>query len=242
MRVLVTRPLPQAEETAARLAASGHAPVLAPLLDIVPDADVSLRPGTAEALVLTSRGAVRALAKHPDLPLLTQMPTITVGDATAEAARAAGFLHVRSAGGSVADLARSLAADPNRPAAVLYLAGRDRTGDLAGLLADAGIDVDLRVCYRAETASALAPQAVEALREGDIDAALSFSPRSAETLVALAARAEVASALAGLQHFCLSDPVAEVLRQAGAKRVAVAGRPDQDALLALLPAGNWPAG
>ncbi|WP_018700086.1 uroporphyrinogen-III synthase [Amorphus coralli] len=240
MRILVTRPLPQAEETAERLAAMGHEPVLSPLLDIVPDPTVSLDPGDAKALVLTSRGAVRALARHPELARVIAMPTVTVGDATAEAARAAGFRDVRSAGGTVADLAATLAADPNRPRAVLYLAGRDRSGDLAGLLAEAGTVVDLRVCYRAETASALTAEASAGLKEGDIDTALSFSPRSAETLVRLADRAGVGAALAEINHACLSESVADVLRGAGARRIIVAERPDQEALLALLTR-QWPS-
>ncbi len=42
MRVLVTRPEPQAETTASRLVALGHEPVVAPMLVVVPEPDVVL--------------------------------------------------------------------------------------------------------------------------------------------------------------------------------------------------------
>jgi uroporphyrinogen-III synthase len=236
MRLLVTRPLPQAEETAASLRARGHVVNVAPLLEMVADPTVSLDPEGADLLVLTSRGAVRALTLHPELGRVTGLPTLAVGEATAEAARAAGFSDVRTAGGDLLSVAQAIEADPNRPRIVLHLAGRDRSGDLGALLAAAGVAVVTRVCYRAEAARLLPAETVAALREGEIDAVLSFSPRSAATLVALAAAAGVGPAVASLRHFCLSDAVADVLRDAGADRVDVAARPDQEAMLELIGA------
>lgn len=236
MRLLVTRPLPQAEETAARLRALGHVVHVAPLLEIVPDPSVSLAPDAADLVVLTSRGAVRALSQHPELDRVRGLPTLAVGEATAEAARAAGFADVRSADGDLLSVAAAIEADPNRPRIVLHLAGRERSGDLDALLGASAVSVVTRICYRAEVASGLPADTVAALREGTIDAALSFSPRSAATLVALAAAGGVGEAVASLRHFCLSEAVAEVMRDAGAERVEVAASPDQEAMLALIGA------
>lgn len=234
MRLLVTRPHAQAEETAARLRALGHAVLLAPVLEIVADPEVSLDPDGADLVVLTSRGAVQALRGHPGLRLVTGLPTLAVGEATAAAARAAGFSDVRAAGGDLFSVAEAIEADPNRPRTVLHLAGRDRSGDLAALLAAAAVAVLTRVCYRAEAAKALPADAVAALREGEIDAVLSFSPRSATTLVALATADGLGPAVAGLRHFCLSEAVAAVFQGAGASRIEVAETPDQEALLRLI--------
>lgn len=236
MRLLVTRPMPQAEETAERLAAAGHAPVLAPLLEIVPDPAVSLAPGEAEAIVLTSRGAVRALAHHPEKERVLPLAVFAVGDATATQARALGLADVRSAGGDLSAVADRIGADAMRPRRLLHLAGRDRSGDLAAMLAPLGISVETRVVYSAEPATALPRAAAEALRAGTLDGVLSFSPRSAETLLVLAKAAGMAEPLLAARHYCLSEAVAETLRAAGARDVAVAAKPDQDALLALIPA------
>ena len=60
-----------------------------------------------------------------------------------------------------------------------------------------------------------------------------YSPRSAATLLALAEQTGLLGAVLGLAHFCMSEEVAVPLRNAGAKRLAVAPRPDGTALIGL---------
>ena len=68
MRLLVTRPEPDATRQAERLAARGHEPVLAPLLaHRAGNRNVPLELDGAQALIVTSRNALRALASHRDL-------------------------------------------------------------------------------------------------------------------------------------------------------------------------------
>src|SRR4051812_20956438 len=98
MRLLVTRPEPEGERTAAQLRARGCDVVVAPLLrlqSIAAEIDGSRWDG----LALTSANAVRSLAGHPRLPALLEVPVFAVGRRTAEAARAAGFAKVVSADG-----------------------------------------------------------------------------------------------------------------------------------------------
>ena len=71
-----------------------------------------------------------------------------VGDISAKAARDMGFADVASAGGNVNDLAKLVAARLKPPARLLYLAGEERSGDLAGALRAKNFDVDLVVVYR----------------------------------------------------------------------------------------------
>ena len=91
MRVLVTRPEPDATRQAERLAARGHEPVLAPLLAIESATDTPPELEGAQALIVTSRNALRALASHPDLATALQLPLFAVGEATAKAATDLGF-------------------------------------------------------------------------------------------------------------------------------------------------------
>jgi uroporphyrinogen-III synthase len=95
--ILVTRPEPGGAETATRLAALGHRPVLAPALVLTPR-PFDLPP--AQALLLTSRAAARALP-----PPVAGLPILAVGAATAEAARERGWPDVTAAAGTAADLA-----------------------------------------------------------------------------------------------------------------------------------------
>ena len=103
MRLLVTRPEPDATRQAEILAAHGHEPVVAPLLLIEPATDVILDLGGAQALIVTSRNALRALSSHPDLALSLRLPFFAVGEATAKAATDLGFAKVTAGPGTGED-------------------------------------------------------------------------------------------------------------------------------------------
>lgn len=227
MRLLVTRPEPDAARTADALRARGHEPIVVPLLRIEPlDFDVA---GLFDAVLMTSANATRALIFHPRRGELTALPCLTVGDRSADAARATGFVHVESADGALADLVR-LAAQRHAGNRLLYLAGEDRAGDLAAELAPHGIAVETVVVYRAVVLDTL-PAGIDPAR---LDGVLHYSRRSAATLLRLAKAAGALEPVLGLAHYCLSAEVAAPLREAGAARIAVAASPTESALLTLL--------
>jgi uroporphyrinogen-III synthase len=230
MRILLTRPEPDGLRSAARLRARGHDVILAPLMrgeTLQADFD-----GPFAAVLMTSANAARAAVDHPRFHELSSLPVFTVGDHSAEVARAAGFAEVVSAQGALDDLVR-LAAARFANARVLYLAGEDRAGDLAAELAKHGITVETAVIYRAVAATALPPEAAEALGTNRLDAVLHYSRRSAATLLQLAAAAGAVNTLLGLAHYCLSDEVAVPLRDAGARRIAIAPHPGESSLFGL---------
>jgi len=233
MRLLVTRPEPDNERTAAALRARGHEVTLAPLLRIATVAEADLGAGPWAAILLTSANAVRAVGLHSRRDELMRLPVLAVGRSSAEAARAAGFADVVSAGGDGRDLAQLAAARlAGSRLPLLYLAGADRARDLAGALDAHGLTVRTVIIYRAASASAF-PQAVRAaLEQGRIDGVLHFSRRSADTYVACAGEF-LLPALAPV-HYCLSAGVAEPLKRAGAERIRVADHPDEASLLALV--------
>jgi uroporphyrinogen-III synthase len=235
VRLLVTRPRPEAERTAAILHGNGHTVVIAPLLRIEAVADVEIGTGSWAAILVTSANAGPATAGHPRFPMLRTLPVFAVGRRSAEAMRDAGFAEVVSADGDVGDLARLVAERVPRGAAFLYLAGAERAGDLAGDLAARGFTVETIVVYRAIAAPSFAPDAAQAITNG-IDGVLHYSPRSAAAYVAAArAGSLVAAALARPAQFCLSAHVAAPLAQAGATDVRVAPQPTEAALIALIP-------
>jgi uroporphyrinogen-III synthase len=233
MRLLVTRPEPDAMRTAETLRARGHDVLVAPLLATLTIAAEFT--GPYAGVLMTSANAARALTAHPRRGELARLPCFAVGARTAEAAQAAGFTNTISADGALGDLVDLVAAKGDRPARLLYLAGEDRAGDLAGDLAQRGIAVETAVVYRAVAAEKLAPHLTQALRENTLDAALHYSRRSVATLLTLAGHSGAATALTGLAHYCLSAEVAAPLREAGAGRIEVAARPDEASLLALIP-------
>jgi len=235
VRLLLTRPEPDAQRTAAALRAQGHDVITAPLLRIAPVTDAQIGAGPWTAILITSANAASAVAAHARAAELRALPVFAVGRRSAEAMAAAGFAEVMSADGNVNDLARLVAARLQPAARLLYLAGQDHAGDLAGDLRARGFIVETTMIYRAIAATGLPPAAAEALA-GGIDGVLHFSRRSAEAYVEAARTADmVVNALRPI-HFCLSAQVAEPLAQAGADDIRVAERPNEAALIALIAA------
>ena len=235
MRLLLTRPDPDAQRTATALRAQGHDVVTAPLLRIEPAANAEIGAGPWAAILITSANAAHAVTAHARLTPLRALPVFAVGRRSADAMGAAGFADVASADGNVSDLARLVAARMQPAAPLLYLAGEDRAGDLAGDLRARGFAVETAVIYRAIAATSLPPAAALALASG-MDGVLHFSRRSAEVFVDAARAAGVLESALQAAHFCLSAPIAEPLVQAGAADIRVAERPNEAVLLALIDA------
>jgi len=235
VRLLLTRPEPDAQRTAAALRAHGHDVIVAPLLRIAPVADAPIGAGPWAAILITSANAAHALAAHAGATELRALPVFAVGRRSADAMAAAGFAGVTSADGNVGDLARLVAARLQPAARLLYLAGEDRSGDLAGDLRAHGFAVETTVIYRAIATPGLPPAVAQALA-GGIDGVLHFSRRSAEVFVDAARAAGLLESALQAAHFCLSAPIAEPLAQAGAADIRVAERPNEAVLLALIDA------
>ncbi|NJC34845.1 uroporphyrinogen-III synthase [Sphingomonas jejuensis] len=121
--ILVLRPQPGADATAARIRARGLPVVVTPLFARVPLAWTPPPPDAVDHLLVTSA----AVFDHggAGLAAFRQLPLVAVGGATAAAARAAGFTHVAfMEGGDVHAAAALLARRGARR--VLHLAGADR--------------------------------------------------------------------------------------------------------------------
>jgi uroporphyrinogen-III synthase len=235
VRLLVTRPEPEAERTAAALARAGHEVLRAPMLRVEPVAPVDLGRGPWAAVALTSANAARVLAQHPRKIEVVSLPAFAVGRHTAEAARAVGFARVESADGNFEDLVRLLAqrrADIAGP--LLYPAGEDRAGDLAAALAGWGLQVALVVVYRTVPVEKFPEEVNVALRTGAVEGVLHFSRRSAAAFLAAAEVAGLVENVTGMRHYCLSAQVAEPLSARGLTHLRIAARPQESALLDLL--------
>src|ERR1700761_5668097 len=138
MAVLVTRPHPDDDSTAAKLRARGFEVLLAPMLRFEPVAfdDENLGYG---AVIVTSANALRGIEHQLKGSKLLKLPLFAVGEHTAAAARGAGFETVISAKGDAANLrdlmlASAKAKTLKKGSPLLYLAGADLARDLAGEL------------------------------------------------------------------------------------------------------------
>jgi len=232
MRILVTRPIEDAERTAAALRARGHEPILSPLMEIrvIDGPEISL--DGVQAILATSANGARSLARRT---ARRDVPVFAVGPQTTLAARASGFTDVRDADGNAADLAETVSRwlDPRR-GALLHAAGRERKGELAPSLEAAGFAVRTEVLYEAIPAAEFTPDARAALASGKLDAVMLFSPRSAAIFVGLVQQAGLSQACHILTAICISPAASSALDPLKFAQIRVANRPNQDSLLALL--------
>src|SRR5262249_995533 len=215
MRVLVTRPEPDASRSAAALRARGHAVDLMPLLRVEAVTDADLGDGPWGGVLITSASAARAIDAHARKGELLALPVFAVGRRSADAARAAGFSAVTSADGDADDLAALVAARVAPGAPLLYLAGEDRAADLVGAPGAPDLAVRITVVYRAVMETRLAPEIRAALAAGTIEAVLHYSRRSAQAFVEALAVAGLPAGSLAVRHYCLSAQMAEPLRGAG---------------------------
>ena len=232
VRMLVTRPEPEAEHTAIRLRALGIEAALAPMLRFqrletsLPDAN-----GFA-AMAVSSANSLRALQERDALHRYRALPVFAVGDATAERARALGFASVSSVGGTLADLAERLAHAPFA-GPIFYPSARHTTGDLAKSLAPYGVMVVTARVYDMLACDALAPDILEQLRAGTIEAALIYSRRTAQTFVRCVADRLDKHERRRLTMLCISEGVAEPLIAEQFVRIGLADQPDEEAMMSL---------
>lgn len=234
MRVLVTRPEPDASQTAKRLLALGHEPTVAPLLRIIfapPPVEI---PEPA-AIILTSRNGVRALARWPQTADWLNRPVFVTGLATADAARSVGFADVRTAAGNAADLADLVVSDIGKDgSSILYPAARDRSGGLLSELHANGYHVQIVEAYCAEMVMALDAPVREAIHSLAVNGVLIYSYRTAAAFRTLVDREGIADSVRQMAFFAISERVAESLRDLAAE-IHVAKTPEEESLLALLP-------
>jgi len=238
MKAIITRPRDDAAALVSALAERGIEALLAPMLTILPAAQarqhLAERLTGAQAVLFTSANGVRAFAAAS---LQRELPVLAVGDASAAAARIAGFRSVASADGDIEDLVELVAAHLSpQGGALVHAAGTTVAGDLAGKLVARGFTVHRATIYEAVPAAALDPDTAAAMRRGEAALALFFSPRTATTFVRLAAAAGVEDACRAMAAVALSPAVAAALAALSWRTVRVAARPGQGDLLAALDA------
>ena len=223
--VLITRAETDAEDTGRALLQLGYQPIAAPLFGVV--IRPAAIPGHAQAILVTSRNAVPALP-----PSATRL--LAVGDATAERARAHGFLAVESADGDAAGLAALAAARLNPREGPLFLAtGAGQGGALAADLRARGFRVIRRVCYATHPARRFPDQADAALRSGQLHAVLFLSAATAACFVRLLPP-ECNDMLASVKALAIGKTTADALGALPWLAVCRAATPTLDGVLALL--------
>lgn len=209
--LLVLRPEPGASATVASARALGLDAIAAPLF-AVHAVNWKLPERTPDAVLMTSANAARL--GGPALDRLTTLPLYAVGEATAAAAREAGFTHILAGEGGIDAIVARAAA--NGIDHLLHLAGREHRAPATHRPA-----IARRIVYAADPVAALPAAAMHVLPNA---VALLHSPRAAERFAMLVDRSGV--------RIAAISPATRAAAGEGWREVAVAARPTDASLLA----------
>jgi uroporphyrinogen-III synthase len=236
MRLLITRPEEDGSRLAERLAMLGHEPVLLPLIEIAYLDVPALALGGVQALIATSRNALRALTRNEAFGAATALPIYCVGEGTAALAGELGFSDIHTGEGFGRDLV-PLIARTARPdsGTLLHITGEHIAFDLAAVLSALRFDIRRTILYRAVENSDAAPALAAYLRDRPGGVIL-MSPRTAEIFAGLLTTIGQA-AIRDLTCYCYSHAVAKPLEDFKGLRLLVAARPAEADLLSLIGDG-----
>ncbi len=233
MKVLITRPQPDAEIFAQDCRDAGLDPVVAPLMSVTPGDDWEA-PADAAALAFTSANGVRVFASASRVRNLT---AFCVGEATADAARAAGFSTIHAADGDVVSLADTIARHGGTISGqIVHIAGARIAGDLLALLTQRGLTARRIVAYETHEAENLPDAAGLAIGSGRALAVTLFSPRTADLFLKLVEAANLTEALSRCRAVCLSRAVAHVAANADWRVIDTASDRNAASMIALMKA------
>lgn len=231
MRLLITRPEPDASLSSARLEALGHDVLIDPVLVTHFDpGPLNYLPG--DAIVITSKNGLRALLPLCHGPIFHETPLFTVGDATASLARDSGFQKVYSASGNVDNLVTLISGFPKTR--LHYICGKDRRGGLENKLRTLGWQVEVAERYHTDFSNELKIETISALTSQNLDGILLYSQRSALSLQRLIAHHNISYLTNIITYFCLAKSITTVFDTDKGVRLVIADTPTEQSLFAAL--------
>lgn len=233
MRILVTRPEPGAQRTAARLRELGHDPVLLPLSRIVAVTPNPV-PATLGFLgtVITSANAIA----HMPVSLhrrLSELPCHVVGNHTARLAENAGF-DVRTVAADTGELGVRLREIYSSGDKLAYPCGRVRLMALKAELNTAGIELFEIEVYDTIQFSHAPDFILKAISGQPIDGILAYSVVAARQIRGLLDSHNVKNFFNNSIIYCLSPRIAAEFSGFAGQKVITSSEPNEEALLRLM--------
>lgn len=227
--VWVTRAEPGASATASRLLGLGFAPIVKPMIETRPLDIVAPTRSTYDALAFTSSAAVRRFAV---LSSSRDEAVFAVGDATAEAVRAHGWIDVISADADVVGLSQVLAREA-KGLRILHPCAEVPAGDLGDFVRDVAVT---SLPVYATVAERIWPkQVLDAVTRAK-GAVLIHSPSAARAIAALPETKRFAPRLSA---FALSEACAAPIAAFSFREIVVAPFPREAALLKVISETLW---
>jgi len=234
MHIWVTRPVKDAATLRAQLIAQGHEVSVEPLLRIENLADEPVELDEAQALIATSRNALRALAVRPEAEAAKDIPIFVVGRGTAEFAGSMGFETIIEGPSNASALLGLIVNTAGiNDGTLVHLSAEDVAYNLCEELRLLGYHVFQPILYRSVQVQTLSDGLLRNLRNGKIEAVMLLSGRTSAAYTSLVQSNDLLSVCRNVVHFCLAESVVARLAPLQPVEIRLSNAPNIDDMLAL---------
>ena len=231
--ILNIRPAIDSRRDAVTLSRRGVASACLPVMEIVTLAPQLPNARQIVGLVFTSRHAVLAFVDALDTDDWWRTPVFVVGQATAAAARKAGFVSIFTGSGGGAGLVPAILQHvPVRKGRILWPAAVDKSFDMASALILHGYDVQMLDIYVAQSRVNFTTSEMRLLREGSVSGVIAMSSRSVQLFCKLLREQGLDSRRIQITLIVGSQSIADAAGP-GWRQIHVARKPRRSRLLAI---------
>lgn len=216
--VWITRTEPSASQTAKQVKKLGFTPLVAPLLILSAPQERPRLPEAGARLIFTSKNGIDAFCKYFTA---RNYSVLTVGEASAAYARAAGFKDVETAQGTSDSIPDQIIVSTSNLTPIIHCAGKHVRGAVVETLVAAGFNARRDLYYRSQPVSELPDLSAQAIR-----AVLLHSPLAAQTLATLSPD------LSDARLISISQATDDALGSLACKARIIAAHPTEAEMLA----------
>jgi uroporphyrinogen-III synthase len=214
--VLLTRPEEDCQELKSKLLVPT---ISSPLLKVTQKVKRVTLPAGVTDLIATS---ARVFEMITNIKSMVTIPVWCVGEATATAAKAAGFETIFQVNRSAQEILERIVNEcPKESSHFAHIGGSVVHVDLAEALMQLGFKADRIIIYETEAAQSLSSEAENVMSAGLVQQIPFFSLRTAEVFIDIAKKSEWADKLGRITAMAHSEAIARSLRQINWKEVIV---------------------
>ncbi len=214
--VLLTRPEEDCQEITSKIIVPT---ISSPLIKIKQSIETVTIPKKTTDLIVTS---ARVFEMVKNIKTMIKIPVWCVGEATAAAAKEAGFETIFQVNRSAQEILERIVNEcPKESSYFVHICGSVVHVDLADALTKLGYHANRIIIYTTEAADVLTPQAEAVMSAGLVQQMPFFSLRTAEVFIDIAQKSDWAENISKITALAHSDAIARTLNQLSWKRVIV---------------------
>ena len=232
MKILITRPEPDASDLALKLVSRGYQVLTAPIVDIVQYKDTLINLERISAVITSSKNGIRALANASND---RSTCLYVVGKGSKEEAERIGYKNINVGPGDAKGLC-DLVCKQLSPSDddLLCASGMHQSFDMHKYLISKNFSITKVVLYEVKAKKNFPIKIIRAMKNKEIDALLFYSPRVAELFVKFLKEKNLVKQACNFDVICISKKVAKKIENIGWQRVLIAESPDQSSIFSLL--------